>query len=55
MQIVNTEDFIMSVRGRSIEDGEVNEDGLHLHLDDGRVLIILGIVYVGSLDKETLQ
>jgi hypothetical protein len=55
VNIVQIDDFISSVMGRSIEDGEVNEDGLHLYLDDGRVLIILGIVYVGSLEKETLQ
>ena len=55
MQIVSVPDFIDSVRGKTIDDGEVNEDGLHLYLDDGRVLIVLGIVYVGELEKGTLQ
>lgn len=47
MNIVDVPTFVESVSGRTITDGEVNEDGLHLYLDDGRILIILGVVYVG--------
>lgn len=55
MNLTSPDDFVDSIRGMSIEGGEVNEDGLHLYLSDGRVLIILGIVYVGQLEKGTLQ
>jgi hypothetical protein len=55
MQIVPVPSFIDSISGQTITGGEVNDDGLHLYLDDGRVLIILGVVCVGELEKETLQ
>lgn len=55
MTIVSANDFIESVQGLVIEGGAVNEDGLHLMLGDGRVLVILGVVYVGNFEKETLQ
>lgn len=54
-QIVPVEDFIESLQGRVIEGGEVNSDGMHLNLDDGRTLIVLGVVYVGRTMKETVQ
>jgi hypothetical protein len=53
MQIVSVPNFIDSISGQTITGGEVNDDGLHLYLDDGRVLVVLGVV--GLLDKETLQ
>jgi hypothetical protein len=53
--IVNPEEFLDSIIGRSVTGGEVNTDGLHLFLSDGRALIILGIVCVCDLEKETLQ
>lgn len=54
MDIVSTDDFIDSIRGRVISGGDVNDDGMHLILDDGRVLVIQGYVFVGRL-QETLQ
>jgi hypothetical protein len=56
MQIVSIPNFIDSVSGQTITGGEVNDEGLHLYLDDGRVLLFVdGIVFVGRLEKETLQ
>lgn len=55
MNIVTPEELIDAIRGRVIEGGDVNEDGMHLLLDDGRVLVLLGIVYTGRFVKETLQ
>ena len=55
MEIVNSDEFLDSIRGRVTEGGDVNVDGMHLLLDDGRVLIISGVVFVGRLVKETLQ
>ena len=55
MEIVSVDDFINSLIGVVIEGGDTNEDGMHLRLNDWRVLIIAGIVYVGRLEKESLQ
>lgn len=55
MEIVSIDDFIDSLKGSVIDGGDVNEDGMHLRLGDGRVLVIAGVVYVGKLEKETLQ
>lgn len=55
MEIVSVDDFIDSLKGVVIEGGDLNDDGMYLRLDDGRVLIIAGIVYVGRLENETLQ
>jgi hypothetical protein len=54
MEIVNGHDFVDSIRGVGIEDGEIGDDGMHLYLTDGRILIVVGIVYVGELER-TLQ
>lgn len=54
MEIVSVDDFIDSVRGIVIEGGDVNSDGLHLQLNDGRVLVIAGVVYM-IRPKESLQ
>lgn len=55
MTIISPDEFVESIRGLSVDGGEVNSDGLHLFLSDGRVLVILGVVYVGNFEKETLQ
>lgn len=55
MNIVTTDEFIETITGRQIIGGEENPDGMHLHLDDGRVLIVVGVVYVGRIIKDTLQ
>jgi hypothetical protein len=48
MQIVSVPNFIDSISGQTITGGEVNDDGLHLYLGDGRVLVILeGVVCIG--------
>jgi hypothetical protein len=54
MEIVNGHDFVDSIRGVGIEDGEIGDDGMHLYLTDGRILIVVGIVYVGELER-TIQ
>jgi len=45
------------VEGQSIVYGEINDDGLHFTLSDGRVLLIVGALAVALLDSEnaTLQ
>lgn len=55
MKMSSPDEFIQALRGARIEGGGVDEEGLHVFLDDGRVLVILGIVYVGTINHETLQ
>lgn len=55
MTITDPDEVIESIVGKSITGGAVEKDGMHLYLDDGRVVIILGIFYVGKLDTVTLQ
>lgn len=55
MQLADIESFIETLTGRAITGGDVDHEGMHLFLDDGRVLVIVGIVYAGILEKETMQ
>lgn len=43
--------------GRIIYGGDVTDDGMHIALDDGRILVITGAFVVGlvQLGKESLQ
>lgn len=53
-----SENFMDKINGMTIEGGEVTEDGMHLHLNDGYILIFSGAFVVGlfqSSDKRTLQ
>ncbi len=49
------EEFVESVTGHSVTGGGYDSEGLHLFLDDGRVVIIMGYVFIGTMEKETLQ
>ena len=55
LRLTDTDEVIDSITGKSITGGGVEHDGMHLYLDDGRVIIILGVFYVGYCEKETLQ
>jgi hypothetical protein len=54
MHFLSVPNFIDSISGQTITGGEVNEDGLHLYLDDGRILIFVGVIGLLT-QKETLQ
>ena len=49
--------FIENVAGSVIEAGDVCDEGMHLYLADGRVLVFVGTFVVGILqaEKQTLQ
>ena len=49
--------FIENVAGSVIEAVDVCDEGMHLYLADGRVLIFVGTFVVGILaaEKQTLQ
>lgn len=49
--------FIENVAGSVIEAGDVCDDGMHLYLADGRVLVFVGTFVVGiqQAEKQTLQ
>ena len=54
-EIREPEDILAGIEGRTITSGEVNEDGLHLSLSDGRVIIIVGtfVLSVCTLSHES--
>ena len=52
------EDSVLeSLKGSTIQEGGVTEDGLHILLEDGRVVIFCGQFIFGITrpDKQTLQ
>lgn len=46
-----------ALQGSRITGGERTDDGLHIYLDDGRLLVFAGefVLYVGIPAKGTLQ
>lgn len=48
-----TEALIEKLHGMTIEGGEVLEDGLHLNLNNGYILIFVGAFGVGLLAPES--
>ena len=40
----NPEEVIPSLVGRTVSDWKVDNDGLHLTMNDGTVLIVMGVV-----------
>ena len=56
MNNTTVSDLMEAVSGRVISGGDVTEDGMHLYLDDGKVLIFAGAFVVGIwVEKGTLQ
>ena len=42
ISFVSASDIITAMQGRTITDGAINEDGMHICLSDGRVLVVVG-------------
>ena len=57
VDVVTPSDVFKSLSDGLIVGGEVTDEGMHLYLQDGRVLIFAGdfVVYVGIADKSKLQ
>ena len=57
MELSTVAEVVGELRGLSITDGELTDDGLRLSLSDGRELLFIGefIIYVGVLVPETMQ
>ncbi len=58
MNITEYGDFRDFVTGKKITDCEVNEDGIHLYLDNDEIIVIVGefSAFVGELvDKRSLN
>lgn len=51
------EDFLTALEGQKIVSAEVNEDGMHMHLEDGRTVVLVGsfVGYIGVLQKYSIQ
>lgn len=57
MENVEPSEVLETLKGSVIEGGEETDDGLHLYLSDGRILLFVGefTVFVGILDKDSIQ
>jgi len=57
MEINTPQEVFESLKDAVITGGDVNDDGLHVYLSDGRVLMFVGdfLVYVGVTNKSALQ
>ena len=57
MENVEPSEVLETLKGSIIEGGQETEDGLHIYLQDGRILLFVGefTVFVGILDKGSIQ
>jgi hypothetical protein len=57
MEISTVQEVMEALQGARITGGERTDDGLHVYLDDGRLLLFTGefLLYVGIPNKGTLQ
>lgn len=56
MELNTIEDLVSVVKGSSIEGGEIHDDGLHLILSGGKIILIIGALAVALLnDRNKLQ
>lgn len=44
-----------SLIGRTITDWSLGDEGLHFHMSDGRIAVIVGMFYMAVLDEKTLH
>lgn len=49
------EAFVAQITGRMICGGQIVEDGMHLYMDDGRIIVIVGQfgagIMIGTRDQ----
>ena len=55
VRIVDLERVLSKAVGRVIEEYELNEEGLHLWLDDGGCLVFMGSFALAAVPSEDLQ
>ena len=53
--MTEVEEAIEAIVGRTVVSGDISDDGLHLWLDDGRVLIVIGIIAVCEVNQNSIQ
>lgn len=51
------DDFLTALEGQKIISAEVTDDGMHMHLEDGRTVILVGSFcgYIGVLEQHSIQ
>lgn len=51
------DDFLDALAGQKIVSAEVTDDGMHMHLEDGRTVILMGsfVGCIGVLEKYSIQ
>lgn len=57
MEISTVQEVMEALQGARITGGERTDEGLHVFLEDGRLLLFAGefLLYVGIPNKGTLQ
>ena len=53
MDISTIEELVDLVKDQSILSGEINDDGLHIYLSNGNILLIIGALAVCLLEEQT--
>ena len=58
MQITDPAELVSQLRGTIVSaEVDVDSDGVHLRFEDGRVVVLTGVIlaFIGRLDGRTLQ
>lgn len=57
MEISTVEEVMKELSGTQIISGERTDDGMHVHLSDGRIMVFVGdfVMAVMVVDKRNLQ
>jgi hypothetical protein len=55
--VVEFQTILDAMRGHEVSDGAVTPEGVHFHMDDGRVLVITGefVIALMRFTPHTLQ
>jgi hypothetical protein len=52
MNVIDPDAFLKRLEGAGIDHCEITEDGMHIVLEDGRILILTGAFVVGLFRPE---
>lgn len=57
MELSTVDEVMEHLSGSIISGGEVTDEGMHIHLKDGRILVFIGEFVMGVmvLDKRQIQ
>ena len=57
MELSTVDEVVNEINGLTITGGDINDQGMHLNLSDGRILMFVGefILCVGVVEESKLQ